>query len=108
MVEFRQRYRYAVVSALGSRGYFPQDNEHLSFFLFGTPLANDCEIYVPYEWFEKDPGSSSGDKERILILWLNEEKIISNKYRHFVKETLIKSQKLVKYAVDRNDCKGAH
>jgi len=25
-----------------------------------------------------------------------------------VKETLIKSQKLVKYAVDRNHCKGAH
>lgn len=25
-----------------------------------------------------------------------------------IKETLIKSQKLVKYAVDRNHCKGAH
>lgn len=85
LVEFRQRYRYAVISALGSRGYFPQDNEHLDFFLFDTHLANNCEIYVPYEWFEKDQGSSSGDKERVLILWLNEEKIISTQYGNFVK-----------------------
>ncbi|MBP9101984.1 MAG: hypothetical protein KBF68_11610 [Nitrosomonas sp.] len=42
LVEFRQRYRYAVVSALGSRSYFPQDNEHLGFFLFNTHLARVC------------------------------------------------------------------
>jgi len=85
LVEFRQRYRYAVVSALGSRGYFSQDNEHLGFFLFNTHLANNCEIYVPYEWFERDQESSSGDKERLLILWINEEKILSTQYGNFVK-----------------------
>lgn len=85
LVEFRQRYRYAVVSALGSRSYFPQDNEHLGFFLFNTHLANNCEIYVPYEWFERDQESSSGNKERLLILWLNEEKIISTQYGNFIK-----------------------
>lgn len=85
LVEFRQRYRYAVVSALGSRGYFSQDNEHLGFFLFNTHLANNCEIYVPYEWFERDQGSGSSNKERLLILWLNEEKIISTQYGNFIK-----------------------
>ncbi len=85
LVEFRQRYRYAVVSALGSRGYFPQDNEHLQFFLHNTHLANNCEVYVPYEWFERDINSNSSKKERVLILWLNEEKIISTQYGNFVK-----------------------
>jgi|CXWL01.1.fsa_nt_gi hypothetical protein len=84
LVEFRQRYRYAVISALGSSDYFPQDNEHLQFFLHNTHLANNCEVYVPYEWFERDINSNSGKKERVLILWLNEEKIISTQYGSFV------------------------
>lgn len=82
LVEFRQRYRYAVVSALGSRDYFPQDNEHLDFFLLNTHLANNCEVYVPYEWFES---GKTGKKEQILILWLNEEKIVSTQYGNFVR-----------------------
>jgi len=84
-VEFRQRYRYSVVSALGARGYSAQDTEHIKFTRLKPDESSDnSEIYVPYEWFESHSKSQPEQKEKALILWLNEDKIIPAAYGKFI------------------------
>lgn len=86
LIEYRQRYRYAVVSALGAQGFSAQDTDHLNFIRLETEqLADDNKIIdVPYEWFERN--SHSINQEKTLILWLNEDKIDSKKYGDFINE----------------------
>lgn len=86
LIEYRQRYRYAVVSALGAQGFSAQDTDHLNFIRLETgQLADDKKIIdVPYEWFERN--SHSINQEKTLILWLNEDKIDSKKYGDFINE----------------------
>ncbi|GKS69354.1 hypothetical protein W03_13580 [Nitrosomonas sp. PY1] len=90
-VEYRLRYRYAVASALGSSEYTPQDNEHIRYFHLDTepepsPSCGVCsvngvdaKITLPYEWYE-----SSSQSEKVLVIWLNEDRIPKGKYRDFI------------------------
>ncbi|AEJ01197.1 hypothetical protein Nit79A3_1364 [Nitrosomonas sp. Is79A3] len=82
-VEYRLRYRYAVVSALGSSGYTPQDNEHIKYSNLNTGLSPEycinTEITLPYEWYAHNSRS-----EKVLVIWLNEDKIPEGKYRDFI------------------------
>ena len=85
LTEFRQRYRYAVVSALGARKYFAQDTEHINFYRLKSSCVSDVDadcppIDVPYEWFK------GSHKEQLLILWLNEDKIPATGYGNFIKD----------------------
>ncbi len=84
LTEFRQRYRYAVVSALGARKYFAQDTEHINFYRLKSSCVPDVDAHcppidVPYEWFK------GSHEEQVLILWLNEDKIPATGYGNFIK-----------------------
>ncbi|WP_394807842.1 hypothetical protein [Nitrosomonas sp.] len=84
LTEFRQRYRYAVVSALGVRKYFAQDTEHINFYRLKSSCVPDVDAHcppidVPYEWFK------GSHEEQVLILWLNEDKIPATEYGNFIK-----------------------
>lgn len=82
-VEYRLRYRNAVVSALGSSGYTPQDNEHINYFNLTTGFSPNyylsTAITLPYEWYEHNSRS-----EKVLVIWLNEDKIPEGEYRNFI------------------------
>lgn len=83
-VEYRLRYRNAVVSALSSSKYTPQDNEHINYFNLEAMLPfNDSylcfKITIPYEWYVDNSRS-----EKVLVIWLNEDKIPEGKYRDFI------------------------
>lgn len=84
-VEYRLRYRYAVVSALGSSDYTPQDNEHINYFNLNTESESsfknsiNTKITLPYEWYENNSRS-----EKALVVWLNEDRIPGGKYRDFI------------------------
>lgn len=82
-VEYRLRYRNAVVSALGSSGYTPQDNEHINYFNLTTGFSPNyylsTAITLPYEWYENNSRS-----EKVLVIWLNEDKILAGEYRNFI------------------------
>lgn len=84
-VEYRHRYRYAVVSALGSSNYIAQDNEHIKYFNLNTDSSSkyynhiNTKITLPYEWYE-----SESQLEKVLVIWLNEDRIPSGKYRDFI------------------------
>lgn len=116
-IESRQRSRYAVISALGSREYITGDGESIQYFqltdkdkkslkIYSDRSANvknqskkqsDCTsdtsckddskndsvvwVNVPYEWFESNPGPGSEKPKKVLILWLNQDKITKSLYR---------------------------
>ncbi len=80
-IEFRMRTRYAVVSGLAVKNYFPDDAEHIGYFSNSTPTKFLPEK-VPFEWFNASNGSP------VLLLWLDETAFIS--------EPLNVSRKLVK------------
>lgn len=87
-VEYRLRYRYAVVSALGSSGYAPQDNEHIKYFNLNFNDKDEGvnkKITLPYEWYEPNSQlEKEKEKEKVLIIWLNEDKIPAGEYRDFI------------------------
>ncbi|MDD5390879.1 MAG: hypothetical protein PHD37_16205 [Gallionellaceae bacterium] len=65
--EFRRRIRYAVVSALGTAGYAPEDAEHIGYVELGMPRL------LPFEWHTRESSSNQGvAKRHILLLWLDE------------------------------------
>ncbi len=65
--EFRRRIRYAVVSALGTAGYAPEDAEHIGYVEPGMPKL------LPFEWHTRETGTNQGVARRhILLLWLDE------------------------------------
>jgi hypothetical protein len=112
-IESRQRSRYAVISALGSREYITEDGESIQYFQLtykkrkssekcpdcsadtknqsdctsDTPCKDDSKsdsvvwVNVPYEWFESNPEPGSEKPKKILILWLNQDKITKSLYR---------------------------
>lgn len=87
--EWRLRNRYALISGLYAGNYGPEDAEHIKFINFKdtckkTPEAENegknyfCDFpeYVPYEFFEPIPTSQafiSNNKNKILVLWLNND-----------------------------------
>ncbi len=93
LTEFRQRYRYAVVSALGARGYFAQDTEHINFYRLQSSCVSDVDAHcppidMPYEWFK------DSHEKQVLILWLNEDKIPATRYGNFIKVLFNGSKKI--------------
>ena len=71
--EGRRRSRFAVVSALGSHDYHPEDLNAIGYFYLDLPEPDPVHLIhltVPYEWFKKQDESSY-----VLVLWLNEDKL---------------------------------
>jgi hypothetical protein len=65
--EYRRRTRYAVLSALMSASYAPDDPEHIGYVRLKAKTGRPH--IVPYEWFH------SGGR-RLLILWLDENALM--------------------------------
>jgi hypothetical protein len=66
--EQRRRTRYAVVSALSTASFVPEQPEGLGFI---TPSAGlDRQRRVPFEWFRQE-----GSNRRVLLLWLDENSL---------------------------------
>jgi hypothetical protein len=74
-VERRIRRRYATLSAMGVRGYIPDDSRHLGYIELASEGAVQARErlpeFVPYEWFGPEFGSEP--KPPVLILWLAQE-----------------------------------
>jgi len=84
--EARLRMRYAVVSGLGTEGFWPKDAEHIGFvndLNKATSIVNNNKgkhrldlsdgedqlpSLMPYEWYE-----SAGDARHVLLLWLDND-----------------------------------
>jgi hypothetical protein len=65
--EFRRRMRYAVISALGTAAYAPEDAEHIGYLEPGIPGL------LPFEWHTQETHLGPGRAKRhILLLWLDE------------------------------------
>lgn len=65
--EFRRRIRYAVISALGTAGYAPEDADHIGYVEPGMPKL------LPFEWHTRKSGDEpAGTARHILLLWLDE------------------------------------
>src|SRR5215468_7349038 len=70
--EQRRRTRYAVVSALSTARFVPEQPEGLGFI---TPSAGlERQRRVPFEWFRHE-----GSGRRVLLLWLDENSFDDNR-----------------------------
>ncbi|MBP6057126.1 MAG: ABC transporter ATP-binding protein [Nitrosomonas sp.] len=88
--EWRLRNRYALISGLYAGNYVPEDSEHIKFINFKDTCKKTLEAenkeknyfcdfpeYVPYEFFEPIPTTQVSipkDENKILVLWLNNDK----------------------------------
>ncbi|SPD75863.1 conserved membrane hypothetical protein [uncultured Desulfobacterium sp.] len=71
--EQRIRYRYALLSGLGSLGFIPEDSEHIKYVCVSTADNSDEKAaslsnIMPYEWLKYSPNEDS-----VLILWINDD-----------------------------------
>lgn len=79
--ESRRRYRYAAVSGLLNSGWTPVQGDKLGYAwtfesCIGEPWLRRVPEVLPYEWFEKDPGTANDNghrKKALLVLWLEED-----------------------------------
>lgn len=100
--EWRLRSRYALIAGLHASSYSPIDSEHIGYVNFNKLCSPEEEIFcgfpdnMPYEWFELDDRdgrkdinfnetgikelnlSPSGRKDKVLILWLNNDVFAHN------------------------------
>ncbi len=67
-IESRRRTRYAVLSGLAVKNYFPDDAEHIGYF----EKTMSRKEKVPFEWF-----NASKDGSPVLLLWLDEAAFVS-------------------------------
>jgi hypothetical protein len=74
--EARLRKRYALVSGLGSSGFWPRDSEHIGYVQNINEATNNDEkltgeerlpTIMPYEWYENESNNN-----HVLLLWLDE------------------------------------
>ncbi|WMJ07568.1 hypothetical protein [Nitrosomonas sp. sh817] len=86
MAEMRRRARFAVVSALDTEQYYPEQSNHIKLFRYKPEILKDwCSlenpVEIPYEWF-----STADLASNVLILWLNEHmiKLTELEYATFV------------------------
>lgn len=70
--EGRRRKRYAVLSALFTLGYAPEETEHIGYFKIAQSEHPDLPDAVPFEFIEKETHSL---RDRIVILWLDDSKL---------------------------------
>ena len=71
--EMRRRTRYAVVSALISAGYAPENADNIGYVYFPKVDAKYDERTprtLPFEWYEREPKGQP--KERLALLWLDQ------------------------------------
>ncbi len=95
--EGRLRRRYAAVSAMGRMDYVAEDSQHIDYFESKMTVgeAPDTEngnhpensaqsgqgyrLTIPFEWFLSEEKMDNGSSNAaVLILWLNEDKFLSN------------------------------
>jgi hypothetical protein len=76
-IEWRLRTRLAVLSALGSERFVPEDADHLDVFVL--PGSEKDPVYVPFEWFEPQRTTPAAIRSNphVLLLWLNESQVES-------------------------------
>ena len=74
-VEKRRRRRYAVLSALATHNYRPDDAENIGY--FESKLCSPHACIVPFEWLRPDEArydpEEGGNRPRVLLLWLDEQ-----------------------------------
>ncbi len=94
IVETRRRNRFAVVSALNAKKYYPGNEEQLGYYRLKSETERcdkkDSMDFVPYEWFDREETKSSS----VLVIWLDESRIkkTTDSYRNFI-DRLIKEIK---------------
>jgi hypothetical protein len=66
--EQRRRTRYAVVSALSTASFVPEQPEGLGFIMPSAGLERQRR--VPFEWFRQE-----GSTRRVLLLWVDENSL---------------------------------
>ncbi|MEN6623190.1 MAG: hypothetical protein ABFD50_16785 [Smithella sp.] len=80
--EARIRQRYAVLAGLRNQHFLPKDSEHIQYAFLkinNEPNSSTNLINIlPYEWFSK-----VGEKEHVLVLWLNEKTFQDYPLRYF-------------------------
>jgi hypothetical protein len=69
--ESRTRTRYAVISALGTLGYSPEDDDGLGFAWFDPAHQH---IVVPFEWYRLERPRADLPAA-VLILWLDDKRL---------------------------------
>jgi hypothetical protein len=84
--EQRRRRRYAVVSAMATSGFVPENPSHIHI----TELKNiernkdsnsDRPFLLPYEWYERKKENT--ENTRVLVLWLDESEFKSSPFSLF-------------------------
>jgi hypothetical protein len=94
--EARLRKRYALVSGLGSSGFWPKDSEHIGYVQNLNEVTNNDKkltgedrlpTIMPYEWYENESNNN-----HVLLLWLDE-----NAFKH---QPLIKLNRLLGKLLD--------
>lgn len=68
--ESRRRKRYATLAGLNVRGYVPEDPDHIG--LAAYPLGK-APFFMPFEWFTR---KKEGKVDKILLLWLDEQRLL--------------------------------
>ena len=77
MAERRMRSRYALIAALASEGYTPDEPEYIR--VWRSPagrciLPDTCVVRdAPYEWFSV--GESGSHHPKILVMWFRDEEL---------------------------------
>lgn len=103
IAETRRRNRFAVVSALNAKKYYPGNGEQLGYYRLKSETERcdkkDSMDFVPYEWFDHEEIKSSS----VLVIWLDESRIkkttdSTDSYRDFI-DRLIKEIKNEQQAV---------
>jgi hypothetical protein len=69
--EGRRRKRYAVLAALATLGYTPEESEHIGYFKTESSKPLYLPDVVPFEFFEKEDGAV---RDRVVVLWLDDSK----------------------------------
>jgi len=73
--EGRRRKRYAVLSALATLGYTPEEAEHIGYFKTDSSTVSNLPEVVPFEFFEKELEKEKGSmRDRIVVFWLDDSK----------------------------------
>jgi len=100
--ETRRRTRYAVITALHSRGYDPADPEHLGCFASSSPAeaisGGRLASVIPFEIFAGKSAGGSAPPD-ISVVWVDENRLNGDTGRHF--ETLAAIQRDSRAAIGR-------
>ncbi|HEX2825150.1 MAG TPA: hypothetical protein VHP37_02275 [Burkholderiales bacterium] len=107
--EVRRRTRHAVVSGLLRSGFSALDEDHLGYVRIGNDPGDGPEVLsqvIPFEWFERKAADAPNQawrrlescehKERVLLLWLDEDNLFESPLRKIMSIT----EKFARYSAD--------